>query len=602
MFNVKVWTVILIAVLMTALGCSNDNQATEETGTLELSLELPEGSNIHTVHYAITGNGISLEDDIAVTGAVTVVKALVGGIPAGTDYNIELTATADDGATCVGSAVFSIVAELPTFVSILLQCTEVEQNGALIINATFNICPVITSVTVLPTETTVGFDIALTSTNLDGDGDVVTSDWSATEGTFSDTTTEDTTYTCTLAGNHLITLVVDDGNGCTDDVPLPITCLPAGACGDGTVQLGDGETCDDGNNTDCDGCSATCQTEGCGNSVVECGEECDDGNLVIGDGCDDACLDEGCGNGTVDFGETCDDGNDVACDGCSATCQVEECGNGVQECTEECDDGNLDVGDGCDASCVLEPTTACALIYSLDIGGPGDYPAPDDDAISFTGCNTRVRDTLGAAGDLTAGIGGGTLVLVVPSDGGQNVDPAGGAAQVFYYELDKSFQTTIPGLLTITNTVTDSAGDGTAPVAFGNLAMGATPTVTWAPCDFPAGYDDNIPQSVSNPLDIPGDFLGSYSPDVVGTGAGCLAPYRSIGNVNCDGAAAFCGQGGLLVGDNAVDLTWEQKLETLTFSADLSTFSMPFAQTPNYQPARTYMNWGGTLTGPPVCQ
>jgi cysteine-rich repeat protein len=38
-----------------------------------------------------------------------------------------------------------------------------------------------------------------------------------------------------------------------------------------------GEACDDGDTDSCDGCSASCAVEGCGNGVVECGEECDEG-------------------------------------------------------------------------------------------------------------------------------------------------------------------------------------------------------------------------------------------------------------------------------------------------------------------------------------
>jgi cysteine-rich repeat protein len=58
--------------------------------------------------------------------------------------------------------------------------------------------------------------------------------------------------------------------------------------GDG--RLDPGEACDDGNRSDCDGCSATCRVEtGCGDGVVEAGEQCDDGNTTSCDGCSAAC-------------------------------------------------------------------------------------------------------------------------------------------------------------------------------------------------------------------------------------------------------------------------------------------------------------------------
>lgn len=77
----------------------------------------------------------------------------------------------------------------------------------------------------------------------------------------------------------------------TFNTPEQLThvCIP---CGDGHVDPGAGEQCDDGNNIDGDGCSATCQVEPapvCGNGVVEPPEQCDDGNTVSGDGCSATC-------------------------------------------------------------------------------------------------------------------------------------------------------------------------------------------------------------------------------------------------------------------------------------------------------------------------
>ena len=122
------------------------------------------------------------------------------------------------------------------------------------------------------------------------------------------------------------------------DVVAPI-------CGNGTIESG--EECDDSNTTQCDGCSASCQTEECGNGLIECTEECDDGNVTSGDGCSDVCVSTPvCGNGTVEAGEQCDDSNTTACDSCSATCKNELCGNGVTECGELCD-GTPDCGSDC---------------------------------------------------------------------------------------------------------------------------------------------------------------------------------------------------------------------------------------------------------------
>lgn len=74
----------------------------------------------------------------------------------------------------------------------------------------------------------------------------------------------------------------------------------AGFCGDGDVQRGAGEECDDGNGRGGDGCDARCVIEeGCGDGFLDSGEECDDGNINNGDGCNDRCDLEAAG--TVSF-------------------------------------------------------------------------------------------------------------------------------------------------------------------------------------------------------------------------------------------------------------------------------------------------------------
>src|SRR5262245_64750215 len=70
-----------------------------------------------------------------------------------------------------------------------------------------------------------------------------------------------------------------------------------------------------------------------------------------------------CGDGILDPGEECDDGNNANGDGCSATCTKEPpggfCGDGIVQPPEECDDGNNVNGDGCSATCKLEPPGFC---------------------------------------------------------------------------------------------------------------------------------------------------------------------------------------------------------------------------------------------------
>ena len=212
-------------------------------------------------------------------------------------------------------------------------------------------------------------------------------------------------------------------------------------CGDGVPRLP--EMCDDGNNMDGDGCSATCQVEhgficfdtpshcvaSCGDGIVAATEECDDGNSLFMDGCGAGCeVEHGfecsgepsvcrpiCGDGSVQTGEGCDDGNTVSGDGCSAICVVEDgyecpgipsqchgvCGNGGMTPDEECDDGNTAADDGCSADCVVEAGWSCSGSPSVCTGTCGDgivVGTEDcDDGDETAACNDDC--TVAACGD-----------------------------------------------------------------------------------------------------------------------------------------------------------------------------------------------------------
>jgi len=237
-------------------------------------------------------------------------------------------------------------------------------------------------------------------------------------------------------------LVVGMGAGC------PASGTPGPYCGDGVVDLG--ESCDDGNEVGCDGCSIGCHLEGCGNGIAECGEECDDGNIANGDGCSSDCMDEAdlCGNGTVDYGEECDDGNSVAgdgcapdctvepgpecgdgamegaeecddgntddCDGCSVICRIEVCGNGTMECDEECDDANTTGGDGCAADCTVEVIPECG-----DGSVEGGEECDDGNVTDCDGCSATC---------VSEGCGNGSVECAEECDDGNTTDGDGCAA------------------------------------------------------------------------------------------------------------------------------------------------------------------------------
>ncbi len=90
------------------------------------------------------------------------------------------------------------------------------------------------------------------------------------------------------------------------------TGIPA-MCGDGVVQVEDGEACDDGDaNADDAACTSHCLKATCGDELVQSGvEACDDGNNDGSyGGCEAGCTAKAahCGDGTVQGPEKCDGG------------------------------------------------------------------------------------------------------------------------------------------------------------------------------------------------------------------------------------------------------------------------------------------------------
>lgn len=133
-----------------------------------------------------------------------------------------------------------------------------------------------------------------------------------------------------------------------------------------------------------------------------------------------------CGNGTVDSGETCDDVNAIDGDGCDSNCTVTGCGNGIATAGEDCDDGNVLDGDTCPSTCAFTELD-CADCIDNDADGLLDALDPDctptafdlqSGRISLTGSPAAPRDTLTLRAALAAAGAAGRVGLVVADAGG----------------------------------------------------------------------------------------------------------------------------------------------------------------------------------------
>jgi len=216
----------------TLLACSPPPPATndDEIGTVGFALQVAAGVTINSISWSITNAApaFSRSGTVNVQNSNTI-RFQVGGVPAGTGYAISLSAmSADGGFACSGAASFAVVAGMTSTVAVTLTCTaNGNGSGTVVVGGTTEVCATITSLTVLPLETTVGNPIMLSATANAGPVTTPTFAWSAPAGSFDNAASATPTFTCpTTPGPVLITLNVSPGGaGCpTSTRSVEVTC------------------------------------------------------------------------------------------------------------------------------------------------------------------------------------------------------------------------------------------------------------------------------------------------------------------------------------------------------------------------------------------
>jgi hypothetical protein len=202
----------------------------DEVGSVRLALTAGTTVGISSATYTLTGPGsYSKTGMLNAASSSGVLSGLIGGIPAGTAYQIMLQGTSTDGSeTCSGSATFDIMVHATTPVEVPLICREVLSAGSASVSDTTNICPVVDGVAASPMAAPSGGTIALTATAHDKDNgpSPLSYQWTVTAGTLSDAANPSPTFTCpaTMTSTMItITVLVSDGD-CSDSMPLTVTC------------------------------------------------------------------------------------------------------------------------------------------------------------------------------------------------------------------------------------------------------------------------------------------------------------------------------------------------------------------------------------------
>lgn len=212
---------------------SSASAANEDVGSVGLALSLGPGVTISSASYTISSsNGFSKTGSADVSHSSTL-SFVVGAVPVGSGYIVQISATtADGGTSCAGSAPFAVTAHATTAVSVHLTCHEGARTGSVSVNGTLNVCPVADGVSANPSDIAVGFPIALTATAHDSDGAPapLAYQWTAVSGSFSDATSATPTFVCDTPGAVSLTVTVSDGDatpGCADSLSMVVTCEPS---------------------------------------------------------------------------------------------------------------------------------------------------------------------------------------------------------------------------------------------------------------------------------------------------------------------------------------------------------------------------------------
>lgn len=183
---------------------------------------------VATVRYSITRSGLTpLEGNIGVGDPGAVTSAFID-VPVGTAYTIELaTVSTDLTTTCIGEAMFDIVAGQVTPLTMTLQCSGGSGVGSVEVVAQFNSCPELATVAVAPLRVGLGGTIGVSASGADVDtGDTLTYAWTASGGgAFAASTQASTAFTCATVCRHTLTVTVSDGN-CLGTRAVPIVCTP----------------------------------------------------------------------------------------------------------------------------------------------------------------------------------------------------------------------------------------------------------------------------------------------------------------------------------------------------------------------------------------
>lgn len=219
-----------LAAAFAACGLTDD--APPPTGAVDIGFVQVGAHAVKVVTYEISGNGIEpITGTIDLSDDQATPSAIVGGIPPGSGYVVELSARTDDGQEqCDGMATFDVIANQSATADLSVTCTP-DVVKTIQVNGMTDYCPTLASDSASPPAGLVGGPpITLAASGRSYYSDPLMFIWEASSGQLATPNTSVSLYTCTEPGRHELTVTVTDGN-CPDSASLFVTCLPASDAG-----------------------------------------------------------------------------------------------------------------------------------------------------------------------------------------------------------------------------------------------------------------------------------------------------------------------------------------------------------------------------------
>jgi hypothetical protein len=214
---------VAAALFAAASGCglSSDLPQSADVGSVELGFGIANGLSISAFDYSVGGNGFGpAEGTIRLGDPGATVSAFVGGIPAGTRYQLTLSARTDDGGTfCDAVSAFDVVPPETSALAISMVCVNANTVRTIDVGGTAHVCPAMASTTFALLDGAV----TLSASAFSFDSTPIAFRWEASAGTLASPDEAVTSYGCSEPGAQRLRVTVSDGS-CSDLAILDVTC------------------------------------------------------------------------------------------------------------------------------------------------------------------------------------------------------------------------------------------------------------------------------------------------------------------------------------------------------------------------------------------